>query len=58
MVTTYLDESLLGELLVDLWSVCNVLGSVCVVESGECLLYVGLGRGDRGDDGGLSTTTQ
>ena len=54
----YLDESFLGETLVDLGSIGDVLGPVCVVQGAEGLLQVALGWGDCGDNGGLGTATQ
>ena len=53
-----LDEGLLGESLVDLWSVGDVLGPVGIVQRGEGLLDVAHGGTDRGNDGGLGPATQ
>lgn len=37
-ILTHFDEGLLGELLVDLWTVSDVLGTVGIVQSAEGLL--------------------
>ena len=57
-VHMHLDESPLGETLVDLWSVGDILGPVCIVQGAEGLLQAALGWGDCGNNGGLGTATQ
>lgn len=54
----HLDESFFGELLVDFRSVGDVLCTVCIIQSGQCLFKVALGRGYGGYDGRLCATTQ
>ena len=54
----HLDECFLGESLVDLRSVGDVLGPVGIVQRGEGLLDVAHGGADRGNDGGLGPSSQ
>lgn len=54
----YLNQRLLRQLLVDLWSVGDVLGTVGIVQSGEGLLNVALSRRNGGYDGSLGATTK
>ena len=57
-IPVLLDQVLLAESGVDLWSVEDAPGPVGVVQRGEGLLHVDGGRGHRGDDGGLGSTTE
>ena len=57
-IISYLDECFLGESLVDLGSVGDVLGAVGVVQCGEGLLNVTDCRADSGNDGGFGPSTQ
>lgn len=56
--TAYLDQDLLGGLLVDLGLVGNVASAVCIVEGAERLLQVAQGRRDCSDDGRLGSSSQ
>ena len=56
--SAHLDECFLGESLVDLRSVGDVLGPVGIVQRGEGLLDVAHGGADRGNDGGLGPSSQ
>ena len=54
----YLDEGFLGESLVNLRSVGDVLGSVGIVQCGQGLLQIAGGWADCGNDGRLGPPTQ
>lgn len=54
----YLDKSFLGEFLVDFRAIGDVLSSVSIIQSGECLFKIALSRRYGGYDGRLGTTTQ
>ncbi len=53
-----LNEGFLGELLVDFWSIGDVLSPVSIIQSGESLFQVTLSWRDSGYDRRLGTATE